>query len=160
MRCLLLLFMLSATADSASTPLPPPYKMALYSAILPGWGQVKNGKPLKALLIWGAMGGLTAEALFLNERYQRYRQAHRCRIQQPEADCSVPPEWANLSPETLRQYRDAYRNARDLFWLLLVAAYALNVLDAYVEAHFRTFDVGPELAGLGNAPGLRVRWRL
>ncbi|MCX7907411.1 MAG: DUF5683 domain-containing protein [Bacteroidetes bacterium] len=147
--------------DSVSIAPMSPSQVALRSALLPGWGQLLNGKPLKALGVWAVLGGLGAELAFLDRHYRQYRRAHRCRVL-GQTDCSLPAAWAELSTETLRQRRDAYRNARDLFWILLLAVYGLNVLDAYVDAHLRDFDVSPQLAGsppASLAPGLRLRLR-
>ncbi len=100
-----------------------PRAALIRSAILPGWGQLYNGKPYKALLFAGAGATLfsmaAAEQSALNDA--RSPQEHEDRI--------------------------AQRNTRILFFALSVT---LASVDAYVDAHLARFanrwDVhaGPE----------------
>ncbi len=51
----------------------------------------------------------------------------------------------NANEESLRQNRNFYRNRRDLVYVFIGLSYALIVIDAYVFAHLRSFDVSDDL---------------
>ena len=82
------------------------------SAILPGWGQLYNGKPYKALLFAGA--GVTLFSMAATE-------------QSTLDDARSPQE---------HEDRIARRNTRILFFALSVT---LASIDAYVDAHLARF---------------------
>lgn len=50
-----------------------------------------------------------------------------------------------LSEESLRFYRNQYRQDIDYSALFLIL-WGLNVVDASVDAHLKSFDVSPELS--------------
>ncbi len=50
------------------------------------------------------------------------------------------------SVSQLASDRDTYRRYRDLSIAGSVALYAISILDAYVDAHLRTFDLSPDLS--------------
>jgi hypothetical protein len=57
-----------------------------------------------------------------------------------------------LSEESLRFYRDQFRRDIDYSALFFLLFWGLNVVDAAVDAHLKTFDVSPDL-GLMLKPG-------
>lgn len=100
-------------ADSTRTDsLPSTYGALLRSAVLPGWGQFYNGRPVKGLFFGAASAtSLTAVAI----EHRRIRSA------------PTPEE---------HQDRTARRNGRLLYFALSVA---LAAVDAYVDAHLADF---------------------
>lgn len=47
---------------------------------------------------------------------------------------------------SIRNQRDFLRNRRDFIYVTIGLAYLLNVVDAYVYAHLRPFDVSDNLS--------------
>ena len=102
-------------ADStrtAQSPLPSAHGALLRSAVLPGWGQFYNGRPVKGLF-FGAASATALTATVVEHRRIR----------------SAP------TPEE-HQDRTARRNGRLLYFALSVA---LAAIDAYVDAHLADF---------------------
>lgn len=159
--------------DSAREEYPDPTRVLYRSMMVPGWGQVINRQAWKVPLIYGLFVGLGFYNHELNRRYQGYRAAYYNQTQGPDGDMQFGPTPDFISPdatsEQLRQQRDRFRNQRDLSYVFFVLAYGLNILDAYVYAHMRSFDVSddlsasasfhPELFGNGGA-GLTLQVRL
>jgi len=112
-----------------------PTGAVIRSALIPGWGQWYNGQKLKALLVVGVELGLVGEAIYYN---------------QLAAKSSTVWE------------RDFYEDWRSRFLWWLLAAHILNMLDAYVDAHLKDFDTGPNLSirrGVGDGMGAMITFR-
>ena len=124
------------------------------SAILPGWGQFYNKKYWKIPIVYGALG-TTAGIFFYNlKTYKRLRQAVILRSDTiPGNDNQVYPDFINLSTESLRSYRNEYRQNIDYSVLVFLLFWGLNVVDATVDAHLKGFDVSPDVS-MKIRPGL------
>lgn len=124
-----------------------PGKAALRSAILPGWGQVYNRKYWKVPIIYAALG-VTAGVFFYNlETYQDTRMAYTIKYNEDTARYHEIPDYLQpISTESLRYYRDSYRQAMDYSILVFILLWGLNVVDAAVDAHLKSFDVSPDLS--------------
>jgi hypothetical protein len=121
-------------------------KAAVMSAILPGLGQGYNRKYWKIPIIYGALGGLGYIFIQNNEQYQYYRTNLR-------AAADLDSSTVNNSGYDITQLKDQkayYKRFRDLSIIGLAAVYFLNIIDANVDAHLKTFDVSDDL-------GLMVR---
>src|SRR5690606_18468097 len=133
-----------AVKDSARLALESMTRKAvLRSAILPGLGQIYNGRWWKVPLVYGGFVGIGLVYEF-NQRYYKeflgeaqYRQA----TGEPKN-----PKYAPYSDEGIINAKDFYRRNRDLSILAGVAFYAVQMIDAYVDAKFFRFDVSDELA--------------
>jgi hypothetical protein len=127
---------------------PDPAKVWVKSAVLPGWGQVVNKQAWKVPVIYGVLGGITWFAFDQHQSYLDYRAAYYNSIPGREDMLYGPtrPDLDGLPPEQLRFSRNSYRNRRDLSIIVFVAAWGLNAIDAYVFAHLRDFDTGPDLS--------------
>jgi hypothetical protein len=119
-------------------------KAVRYSAMLPGLGQAYNRKYWKIPIIYG-LGGFTVYTAVGNHReYIRHRDAYRIRV---DGNPETVDEFVGIqSNAQLRANRDVYRNDRDLFWILTAAVYALNLVDASVDAHLFHFNVSDDLS--------------
>jgi hypothetical protein len=128
-----------------------PGKAALRSAIIPGWGQVYNKKYWKVPIIYGALG-VTAAIFFYNlNTYKDTRLAYTIKYNMSIGlDSSryneIPDYLQPISTESLRYYRDSYRQAMDYSALIFLLVWGLNVVDAAVDAHLKGFDVSPDLS--------------
>jgi hypothetical protein len=96
-----------------------PTSAIIQSALLPGLGQLYNGKLFKAILVLGGEIALGGNAVYYNQ-YQ---------VQSSSTD-----EW------------EFYRNLKSRFLWWLFAVHLLNVIDAYVDASLSGFDTGPDLS--------------
>jgi hypothetical protein len=122
-----------------------PRKATILSAMLPGAGQVYNGKAWKVPIIYA---GLLTDIYFIgynNTRYQVFKKALLA------SDNGEPTDFPTLNREGLVRNVDYWRGNRDLNYIVLVAIYALNLVDANVDAHLSGFDISDDLA-LGIQP--------
>lgn len=134
-----------------------PRKAIIRSAILPGWGQIYNKKYWKLPIVYGALG-VTGYIFFDNVKtYRDLRFAYRVLYDKDTAN------WANVDPRLLplvqrgqltplRSSRDQFRRYIDYSVLFFFVFWGLNVVDAAVDAHLKSFDVSPELS-LRVVPG-------
>jgi len=149
----------STLIRTATDPLPPeqkglstPGKAALYSAILPGLGQVYNKSYWKVPLIYAAAAGLGYSIAFNHSNYLKFRQAvvvRRDTISTNNVDEYTPRlvNFTNVQAiNSLSRARDANRRRRDYSILYSILAYGLNITEAYVHAHLKGFDVGDDLS--------------
>ena len=124
-----------------------PRKATIRSAILPGWGQIYNRKYWKAPLVWGALGTTAAIYFYNLDTYRSLRDAYRLLNDgNPINDTDIDPRFKNLSPEAIRSYRNSFRQNMDYSVLFFLLFWGLNVVDATVDAHLRTFDVSDNLS--------------
>jgi len=154
LRTVLLLALLAArpifaagpvTADSARTDsLPSPRGALLRSALLPGWGQLYTGKPVKAVFFGGAAAGLLGWVVAEQRDLARIAdELEGLRVRDPDS-FRIP------SLEQAHQDQAARRNTRILF---LALAATFSALDAYVDAHLAGFDAAENSLALEPRPG-------
>ena len=124
---------------------------ALRSALLPGFGQIYNKKYWKLPIVYGALG--TTAFVFANNlnTYKDLRLAFKVkyfiRVHKDSTDYyKVDTNLLPLSEESLRFNRDQFRRSLDYTALLFVALWGLNVIDAAVDAHLKSFDVSRDLS--------------
>ena len=127
------------------------------AAVVPGWGQLYNKQYYKIPVVWAGLGGITASALLVNQRYLRYRHAfHFVTGVNTSPEYEADFEWLvnhlDITQETgltlgteFGQTRDNLRRNRDLLYIGVGLFYGLTILDAYVHAHLLDFDVGEDL---------------
>ncbi len=115
-----------------------PTTATILSTILPGAGQVYNRKAWKVPVIYGALSTMIFIVDWNNRGYVKMKRAIR---QYPN------DEFNGLrTTEELKLYRDIYRKNRDLAFAGLLGVYALNIIDANVDAHFFDWNVSDDLA--------------
>ena len=123
---------------------PDPKKALLLSTVLPGAGQVYNGQWWKTPLVVGALGGAIYNIQFQTERYLRFNTAYRANV------AGLEHEFSNTrldDQRTLLRFRDRFNKSRQLGYVLAVAAYGLQALEAFVAAHLKDFDTEDDLGG-------------
>ncbi|GAA4799018.1 hypothetical protein GCM10023231_29710 [Olivibacter ginsenosidimutans] len=115
------------------------------SAVLPGWGQLFNGGwgYVKAPIVWAGFGGLGYSFVFANNNYQETLAEVRQRLE--NQDIPLNPKYETAPTDWLIGAKDFYRRNRDLTILLTVGWYALNIIDAYIDAKFKRYDISEDL---------------
>lgn len=124
-----------------------PSKAAFYSAILPGMGQIYNKRYWKAPIVWGAIGGSVYMYTWNNDQYQRFRTAF-IRRQAGFTDDEFNGEGTLplFDVERLESQQERFQNDRDLWLVAAIALYALNIVDANVDAHLKQFNIDDDLS--------------
>ncbi len=124
-----------------------PKKATLLSALLPGAGQVYNDKSWKVPILYA---GILTDLYFVNYNNRRYVSFRDALF---ALDKKEPNQFPSLNRAALVRNVDYWRQNRDLTVLLLLGIYALNLVDANVDAHLSGFDISEDLA-LQVAPQL------
>ncbi|MEI2749658.1 MAG: DUF5683 domain-containing protein [Ferruginibacter sp.] len=142
------------SGDTAKPALKPveaysPRKAIIRSAIIPGWGQIYNKKYWKLPLVYGALG--TSAYLFFRNLKQ-YKEAKEAYIlatdNNPNNDDQIQQPYFTVKdqPERIRTFRNQVRQNVDYSVLFFIIFWGLNVADAAVDAHLKTFDVSDDLS--------------
>jgi hypothetical protein len=138
--------------DSVKKNVYSPKTAAIRSAILPGLGQAYNKKYWKIPIVYTALGITTYIFVDNIKTYREYRFAYAARIkaQPPLRDSTdyntLKDLYKIISPESIRAARDEFRKYIDYSALFFLLFWGLNVVDAAVDAHLKSFDVGPDLS--------------
>ncbi|MBP6311216.1 MAG: DUF5683 domain-containing protein [Flavobacteriales bacterium] len=121
-----------------------PKKASILSALVPGAGQIYNRKYWKAPIVWAGLG---VSAYFIAENTKQYRRYKDAYIAIVDNDPTTIDEFnGSVSAGQVLNVVDTYRRWRDLSYIAIGAVYALNIIDASVDAHFVRFDVSPDLS--------------
>ncbi len=124
-----------------------PKKATFRSAVLPGWGQAYNKKYWKIPIVYGALGTTAAIFAFNLETYKSLKQAYiYIRDTIPANDILIEARFRSLSPESIRTYRNAFRQNVDYSVLFFFVFWGLNVVDATVDGHLKAFDVSSDIS--------------
>lgn len=121
-----------------------PRKATILSAVLPGAGQAYNRKYWKIPVVYAAAGTSIFFIIRNNSIYKDYRTAYTYRIDNDTLTNDL--KYKNLANETVRSERERFLRYRDISILCLIGVYALNIIDANVDAHLFYFDVGEDLS--------------
>jgi hypothetical protein len=124
-----------------------PHTAIVRSAIIPGWGQAYNKQYWKIPIIYGALG-TTAAIFFYNvKEYNKLRKAYSIRLSGDSASFSqIDPELKNLSTPAIGSYRTEFRQNVDYSVLVFILFWGINVVDATVSAHLKSFDISDDLS--------------
>ena len=126
-------------------------KTAAICSIIPGGGQIYNGKYWKVPIVYGIIGGAGYWLYSNHEKYIYYRDEYRLRLN--GATEGLNPELSNMSTENVAFNERHYQRNQELGVFLFCICYGLNIVDAMVDAHFSTYDVSDNLT-LAIRPGL------
>jgi len=148
-----------------------PRSATMRSLVLPGLGQAYNRQYWKIPLVYGGFGVFGYLVSFYNRQYLFYRKYGIEANLKPGRETMVPGFNYPITAARLERAASSSRRYRDLNVLLTAAFWALNIVDANVTAHLKTFDlsddlslqVKPDLLPAGTpvrsaalAPGLRL----
>lgn len=134
--------------------IPHPYKKAmLYSACLPGAGQIYNSinskvGPKKAYwkvpLIYTALG--TASYFLISNQLTQKSLKDEYSFRINNNNQTLNQTWEPYDNQAVLTLYRQYLDWRDLSILGLAAIYFIQIADAGVEAHFLNFDVSDNLS--------------
>lgn len=132
----------TGTSTDSIVEFHSPKKATIMSALLPGLGQIYNKKWWKVPIIYG---GFATAGYFLNdnlENIDRYKTAY-------VAATDDNPNTVNntgFNTTQLLKNIDTYKQWRDLAYISIVVIYALNIIDANVDAHLFYFNVSEDIS--------------
>ena len=137
--------------DSA-TNAHSPRVAAIRSALLPGLGQIYNKKYWKLPIVYGALG-TTAGIFIYNLGYYKdtrfaYKVKYNMRVYHTDSSLynQIKNELKPIDENSLRSYRNQFRRDLDYTAIFFLVFWGLNVVDAAVDAHLKSFDVSPDLS--------------
>ncbi len=151
-----------------------PKKAAMRSLMLPGLGQIYNRQYWKLIFVYGGLGAAIYAFQFNQRNYRKYEAGYQTAYNIPKDSINpaygvkgtiVDDRW--LSVTTLQQASNQYHQWRDLTIIATAAGWALNIVEASVAAHLKTFDLSDDISlrvepkalpipGTGMVPGVRV----
>ncbi len=112
------------------------------SGIIPGWGQLYNGRWWKVPIIYGGLG-LLGVAVEFNVRYQKqFLRAYRLRQSGEPASSDDTPLVKQLlansgyTTSVLENGVNGYQRNMQLSILGIVGAWGIQMIDAYIDAKF------------------------
>lgn len=124
-----------------------PARAAFYSAVLPGLGQAYNGKYWKVPVVYAALGIGVYFYLENDRQYDRYRDAYKSRLAGQTTDEFTDENGtAIVSTNGLIEAQRFYQRNKEISILITVGLYALNIIDANVDAHLQQFNVSEDLS--------------
>lgn len=145
---------------------PNPTRAVIYSAILPGLGQIYNRAYWKLPIVYGGFMGCIYAITWNNKNYKDYSTAYFDLMYDVDHNKDNPDAWSHswtdiakkngISPEQfinstqrqddIKRRKDYFRRYRDLSIIITVGVYAICMIDAYVDAQLFDFDISPDLS--------------
>ena len=130
-----------------------PSKAAFFSAVLPGLGQIYNKRYWKVPIVYAVIGTGVYAYTYNDDLYDRFRTAFKRRqagftndefydINGDNTEGQDP----DLDLDDLERQQENYQRDRDLALVITIAMYALNIIDANVDAHLKQFNIDEDLS--------------
>lgn len=120
-----------------------PKKVTVLAMVLPGAGQIYNKRYLKAGIVYAGIGGLIYMNKWNRDSLKKYQAVLVSKIDGDTNTLDLAP---NRSEASITSDRDFYRRYRDISILGFVGLYALQIIDANVDAHLKEFKVNKDLS--------------
>lgn len=116
-----------------------PKKASVMSAIIPGAGQIYNKKYWKVPIIYGLGGWLVFNTIKQNQNYFYYK-SELLKVLNGGINAD------GLSTQQLTLLKNQSKKWRDLSIAGIALVYVINIIDANVDAHLKTFDISDNLS--------------
>jgi hypothetical protein len=129
-----------AQKDSAFIANHSPRKASIYSAVLPGMGQIYNRKYWKVPIVYAGFGGLIYGIIYEADHYNFYKEKYKYML-----DNNLS-EYEGISIRQAEVYKDFHRRWRDLFSIGTAGFYVLQIIDATVDAYLINYDISEDIA--------------
>lgn len=121
-----------------------PAKAALFSAVLPGAGQIYNKKYWKLPIVYVGLGGLAGLVGYSAVEWKGYTKAYKLEV---DGDSTTFGNYRGFTGENqLLVKRRQFKRTLDLSAIALTVYYLLNIVDATVDAHLMDFDVNDDIS--------------
>ena len=132
-------------ADSILEKMHSPTKATIMSACIPGLGQIYNKKYWKLPIIYAGFGVFTYLIVFNTNYYLEYKSAY---IESVNGDSTgnysdIVKKYPATSILSSAEY---YRRNLEITVIVTALFYALQILDAAVDAHFFTYNISKDLS--------------
>lgn len=135
---------------------PNPKKALWLAIVIPGAGQIYNRKYWKLPIFYGGFLGCIYAMRWNNQMYHDYSQAYMDLVDDNDETDSyneflhlgttIDEDNQDAYENLFKKRKDRYRKWRDLSVFVLIAVYALSVIDAYVDASLSDFDISEDLS--------------
>lgn len=120
-----------------------PGKAAMYSLMVPGWGQVYNGKIWKLPLVYGLEGAAIYYLISSRSSYKDFDACYTSLV----TDQSQIPECRGISTvDDAFVIRQAYRKRRELSFVFVAGAHLFQAFEAFIDRHLVDFDLDEDLS--------------
>jgi hypothetical protein len=126
-----------------------------HSSVLPGWGQVNNGKWWKVPLVYGALGVSGHFIQVEGKLYRGYRDGYQAMTDNDPTTVYV----TQFDQTEVKDRRDFHRSNMEQSILTFALLWGAQVIDAHVDAQLLGFDVSEDLSwapGVGPIVGVRL----
>ncbi len=139
-------------SDSLKLTSHTPQKAAFWSIVLPGAGQVYNqyyspkgkyGAYWKVPLIYASLIG--TGSLFLNA-IQSEREIKEEYYNREKNSVLISSKWVNYTQSDLILLHESAIRKRTMYGILFFGVYALQAIEASIDAHFLHFDISPSIS--------------
>ncbi len=120
-----------------------PKKKAMFSAVVPGLGQIYNKEYWKLPIIYGGIGVAGYFYFYNYNEYNRYRKLYAGRLSNDPTALATEPNFPN---DRIKFLMDSHRQDLDLTVLLSAVGYGLQIMDALVFAHLKNFDISDDIS--------------
>ena len=117
-------------------------KATIMSAIIPGLGQAYNRKWWKVPIVYAGLGGFGYLFYTNQQNFSFYGKNLKA---ENDGDPNTINE-TKYNSDQLLTLKSEYRRYRDLGVIGCAIIYVLNIVDANVDAHLKTFDVSDDLS--------------
>jgi len=128
--------------DSLLAAQHSPKKAALLS-LIPGGGQIYNKKYWKVPFIY-AIGG--AAVYFSASNYKNYQLFRETLISRVDSNSDAPDNHPQLTQSGVQAEMEKHQKNFELLLIGAVLVYAIQIVDATVDAHLMYFDVSDDLS--------------
>ncbi len=115
-------------------------KATVLALTLPGAGQAYNRKYWKMPIVYGGLGTCVYFIARNTKEYRFYKNEY---IKAADTDPNTVSEY---SASQLQPVMETYRRWMDISYFSLIGVYALQALDANVDAHLFKFDISKDLS--------------
>ncbi len=125
-------------------PSDPVRKSTVLAAVFPGAGFVYTKTYWRLPIYYGGFITMATVIDYNNRNYQRFKMAYNAMT---DSNPSTLPEpaLARYTPQQIANVRNSYRRDRDLGIIGMVAIYGLSIIDTYVIATLKNWDVSEDL---------------
>ena len=117
-----------------------PFKATILSAALPGAGQWYNNKKWKTPIVLAGVGTCAYFIVYNGNKYREYKSQYIAAADNDPLTTTI------YTAGQIKPVMDYYRRFLDISYFSLIGIYALQVIDAHVDAHLNRFDVSPNLS--------------